>query len=113
MPGVYRHSSMKRENGIAPPAASTCDWMCRASRALCSGASASGGGNADMLRSIAAPREPPMSATQPVALVTGAARGIGAAIARRLHREGYAIALDYRASGEDARVLVERSEEHT
>ncbi|WP_140909511.1 pteridine reductase [Cognatiluteimonas lumbrici] len=51
-----------------------------------------------------------MSATQPVALVTGAARRIGAAIARRLHREGYAIALHYRASGEDARVLVEELE---
>lgn len=34
-----------------------------------------------------------MPSTRPVALVTGAARRLGAAIARRLHGEGYAVAL--------------------
>ena len=39
-----------------------------------------------------------MSETQPVALVTGAARRVGAAIARSLHEAGYAVALHYRHS---------------
>ncbi len=44
---------------------------------------------------------------QKVALVTGAAKRVGAAIARRLHREGFAIAIHYRASKTDASALVE------
>ena len=39
-----------------------------------------------------------MTESRPVALVTGAARRIGAAIARRLHREGWDLALHYRSS---------------
>ena len=46
-----------------------------------------------------------MSETQPVALVTGAARRIGAAIVRRLHAAGYAIALHYRDSAAEAKAL--------
>ena len=42
--------------------------------------------------------EPRPVAPAPVALVTGAARRIGAAIARRLHEDGYDLALHYRSS---------------
>ncbi|MGL4232206.1 MAG: pteridine reductase [Casimicrobium sp.] len=40
-----------------------------------------------------------------VALVTGAAKRVGAAIARRLHREGFAVAIHYRASKQEAEAL--------
>ena len=42
--------------------------------------------------------EPRPLAPAPVALVTGAARRIGASIARRLHEDGYDLALHYRSS---------------
>jgi pteridine reductase len=42
---------------------------------------------------------------RPVALVTGAARRLGAAIARGLHGAGYELALHYRDSGADMQVL--------
>ena len=41
----------------------------------------------------------------PVALVTGAARRIGAAIARQLHAAGWNVLIHYRASGGEARAL--------
>ena len=42
---------------------------------------------------------------EPVVLVTGAARRIGAAIARQLHAVGWNVVIHYRASGGEARAL--------
>ncbi|HEY4530167.1 MAG TPA: pteridine reductase [Luteimonas sp.] len=48
-----------------------------------------------------------MQPGHPVALVTGAARRLGAAIARKLHAAGYDLALHYRESADDAEALAE------
>src|SRR5690606_21920042 len=47
---------------------------------------------------------------RPVALVTGAARRLGAAIARGLHAAGYDLALHYRHSAADMQALVDELE---
>ncbi|MDO4709448.1 MAG: pteridine reductase [Pseudomonadota bacterium] len=48
-----------------------------------------------------------MSAPRPVTLITGAAKRIGAAIARRLHAEGHCLALHYRSSANEMQALLE------
>lgn len=47
----------------------------------------------------------PAANTAPAVLVTGAARRIGAAIARRLHGAGYDVAIHHRGSADEARAL--------
>jgi len=47
----------------------------------------------------------PTDSSQPVALITGAARRIGATIARRLHQVGYRVVIHYQHSEQDAQQL--------
>jgi NAD(P)-dependent dehydrogenase (short-subunit alcohol dehydrogenase family) len=52
------------------------------------------------------PTTPHIPASPPVALVTGAADRIGAAMARRLARAGWAVIIHYRASADKAEAVV-------
>jgi pteridine reductase len=47
----------------------------------------------------------PMASQRPVALITGAARRVGACTARRLHAGGFDLALHHRSSGSDMDAL--------
>lgn len=47
-----------------------------------------------------------MNASRPVALITGSAKRVGAAIARSLHADGYDVALHYRHSGAEMQALI-------
>ncbi|MEP6634240.1 MAG: pteridine reductase [Luteimonas sp.] len=49
----------------------------------------------------------PASSIAPVALVTGAAKRLGAAIARRLHADGFNLALHYRSSSVEMNALAD------
>ncbi|WP_313929575.1 SDR family oxidoreductase [Pseudoxanthomonas sp.] len=46
--------------------------------------------------------------SRPVAIVTGSSRGIGAAIAERLARDGHAVVINYAGRRQDADTIVER-----
>jgi pteridine reductase len=54
---------------------------------------------------------PPRS-ERPVALITGAARRVGAVIARTLHAQGYDLAIHYRHSAKEAQMLASELELH-
>ena len=120
---------MKRENGIAPPCSAIWARISVCSCPLWASASASGKGKAcasrwrsralgsregesvDMrhVRGTLALRirhAPETRYARPsVVLVTGAARRIGAAIARGLHGAGYDVVLHHRRSHDDVQAL--------
>ena len=52
----------------------------------------------------------PIADTRPVALITGAAKRVGATIARRLHGAGFDLALHYRSSAAEMDALVSELE---
>src|SRR6185503_484815 len=103
---------MKRANGIQSPSAAITEAMCSASPAEWAAASGDGVGSMGSAESgIVSPSATlrfgflaaaEYSMQDRVVLVTGAARRIGAAIARTLHAAGARVVLHYRSSRADA-----------
>src|SRR5215467_13972493 len=88
---------------MQPPAAVISARISATKRSLCAHSSGLGGGNST--RTLAFRREircnrrmNPAREQRPVALITGAAKRVGNAIARALHAAGYDLALHYRGS---------------
>src|SRR4051812_7145723 len=106
---------MKREKGIQSPSATITPAMCSASARECAAASGGGGGSRVSGSGIREPSATLRARLLVVAadysmqhravLITGAARRIGAAIARTLHAAGVDVVLHYRQSRAEAEAL--------
>src|ERR1700742_3424376 len=101
---------MKRSKRIVPRPAPISSRISAHSRALCARSSALGSGRS--ARTLAnSPQigcNRRMGTEHPVVLVTGAAKRVGAQIARTLHAAGFDLALHYRRShGEMATLCAE------
>ncbi len=83
--------------------ARTLELACRAINQL--GDEIMTGGGEVMLLENDEPEATAEIPAQRVGIVTGGARGIGAAIARRLAADGYAVAVTYRTSADEAETL--------
>jgi len=101
---------------MLPPAVRMASAINAARRTLCWRSDSDNGGSVMHTTKLATmhtiPELPqkPFMPTPPVALVTGAARRIGAAIARRLHAQGYALTLHCHTSRNEVNALARELE---